>query len=123
MKNIVLFSTICFLFQGCTSINQPTASRALVESQFVELSEFDSFIDLSLVSALSNAETGTVLAIEDQIVVIGSKYFAATGLNCRKAISEQGGQDIYCLDGQANWFKVNKVISEYKETEMSEVGL
>jgi hypothetical protein len=120
MKNTILLSVVLILAQGCTSINQPKASRALVEQQFTVPGVS---ANLSLSAALSNSKAGTVLAIQQQPVVMGSKFFAATGLTCRRLTSEQAGQYIYCLDGQGSWFKVNKVISEYNESDMPEASL
>jgi uncharacterized protein YceK len=120
MKNIVLLTFILILVQGCSSINQPTASRPLVENQFVTPT---ATVGVSLADALSYSTTGTVVDIEKQHSVIGSKFFAATGLTCRKLSSEERGQDIYCLNDQGSWFKVNKVISEYNESNLQEAGL
>ncbi len=120
MKNIVVLSIILIVIQGCTSIDQPTASRSLVEHEFVAQAPS---VDLSLSAALSNSKAGSVLAIEQQPTVMGDKFFAATGLTCRKLIAELTGQHIYCLNTQGGWFKVNKVISEYNEKIMPEVSL
>jgi hypothetical protein len=112
MKNIVLLAVLSSLIQGCTSIVQPTASLPLVEHEFV----FPSGpVDVSLSTALSNAKVGAVLSIQQKPAVMGNRFFAATGLTCRKLTSAQAGQYIYCLNIQGNWFKVKKVISEYHE--------
>jgi hypothetical protein len=121
MKNIILLSVVFILTQGCTSINQPTASRALVEKQYATPTEL---VATPISDALSNAKVGAVVSIQDQAMVMGSKFFAATGLVCRKLKSEQTGQDIYCLNEQQDsWFKVNKVIAEYNENDFREAGL
>jgi hypothetical protein len=120
MKNKVLLLAVLIFAQGCTSINQPTASRALVENQFVTSS---AAVGILLSDALANSSVGTVFAMPDQAVVMGNKFFAATGLTCRKLTLEQKGQDIYCLNELGDWFKVNKVISEYNENDMQEAGL
>jgi hypothetical protein len=120
MKNIVFLAVISIQIQGCTSVSQPTASRPLVEHEFVTST---AFVDLSLGAVLSNTKAGTALVIEQQPVVMSDKFFAATGLTCRKLTSEQAGQYIYCLNIQGNWFKVNQVISEYNENAMAEANL
>jgi hypothetical protein len=120
MKNTLLLSVIFMMAQGCSSIDQPTASRALVDDQFFATA---APVNESLSAALSDSSEGAVLAIQDQPMVIGSKFFAATGLSCRKLNSKQTGQDIYCLNEQGGWFKVNKVISEYNENNLREAGL
>jgi hypothetical protein len=120
MKKIVLFPICVILTQGCTAISQPTASRSLVEQQFVVPS---ASVDSSLSAALSHSKTGTILAIEEQNLEIGNTFFAATGLNCRKVSLQQKGNDIYCFNDQGDWFKVNKVISEYNENELRETDL
>lgn len=120
MKNIVFLAVISIQIQGCTSISQPTASRPLVEQEFVTPT---ALTDLSLSAALSNNKAGTSLDIEQQPALMGDRFFAATGLTCRKLTSEQAGQYIYCLNIQGNWFKVNQVISEYNENVMAEANL
>jgi hypothetical protein len=119
MKNTVLLFAFLIFAQGCTSINQPTASIALVNNQFVMPS---ATVGASLADALANSSVGTVLAVQDQAVVMGNKFFAAIGFTCRKLTLEQSGQDIYCLNELGDWFKVNKVISEYNENDMQEAG-
>ena len=120
MKNTVLLFAILVFAQGCTTISQPTASVSLVGNQFVIPS---AVVDTVLAEALSNSNDGSVFAMQDQAVVLGNKFFAATGLTCRKLTVEQSGQDIYCLNELGGWFKVNKVISEYNEHDMQEAGL
>jgi hypothetical protein len=120
MKNKVLLLAVLIFAQGCTSINQPTASRALVENQFVTPAVI---VGVSLADALANSSVGTVFAVQDQAVVMGNKFFAAVGLTCRKLTLEQSGQAIYCLNERGDWFKVNKVISEYTENDMQEADL
>jgi hypothetical protein len=120
MKNTVLFFAILIFVQGCANISQPTASRALVENQFEAPAVI---VGVSLADALANSSVGTVLAVQNQAVVMGNKFFAAIGLTCRKLILEQSGQDIYCLNERGDWFKVNKVISEYTENDMQEAEL
>jgi hypothetical protein len=120
MKNIVLLVVISTLVQGCAGIAQPTASRPLVENEFVTPTVS---VDFSLNASLSNAKTGSSLVIEQQPAVMGERFFAATGLTCRKLAVEQTGQHIYCLKNQGSWFKIKKVISEYNENSMPEVSL
>jgi hypothetical protein len=120
MKNIVLLVVISTIFQGCASITQPTASRPLVEHKFVTST---GFVDSSLNVALSDSKAGTPVVIEQQPSVMGDRFFAATGLTCRKLTSEQAGQNIYCLNIQGRWFKVKRVISEYNENVMPEASL
>lgn len=120
MKNIVLLTVISTLIQGCTSIAQPTASRPLVEHEYVTPVASASS---ALSASLSNAITGDKLVVGQQPAVMGDIFFAATGLTCRKLISEPVGQHIYCLNTQGSWFKVKKVISEYNESATSEVSL
>jgi len=120
MKNITLLAVLLTLVQGCASIAQPTASRPLVEHEFVTPS---ASIDVSLSRFLSNAKTGAAITIQQKPVVMGERFFAASGLNCRKLTSELTGQTIYCLNTESSWFKVKKVISEYNESDMSEAIL
>jgi hypothetical protein len=120
MKNTVLLFAILIFVQGCANISQPTASRALVENQFVTPVVV---AGVSLADALANSSVGTVFAVQEQAVVMGNEFFAAVGLTCRNLILKQGGQDIYCLNERGDWFKVNKVISEYTENDMQEADL
>jgi hypothetical protein len=120
MKKIVLLAVLSTFIQGCTSIVQPTASLPLVEHEFVFPS---GSVDVSLSTALSNAKVGAVMSIQQKPAVMGERFFAATGLTCRKLTSAQAGQYIYCLNIQGNWFKVKKVISEYHESDTPRASL
>lgn len=120
MKNIVLLSVLSTFIQGCTSIEQPTASRPLVEHEYVTpTASTNSFLN----SSLSNAKAGEKLVVEQQPAVMGDVFFAASGLTCRKLITKQVGQNIYCLNTRGHWFKVKNVISEYNESVISEASL
>ena len=120
MKNIVLLAVLSTLIQGCTSIAQPTASRPLVENEFVIPS---APVNVSLSTALSNAEAGVEMIIQQKPAVFGERFFAATGLTCRKLTSVLTGQAIYCLNTDSSWFKVKKVISEYHESDTPRASL
>ena len=120
MKKITLLAVLSILMQGCTSIAQPTASRPLVEHEFVTPS---AIVDVSLSTLLSNAKTGAAVTIQKKPAVLGERFFAATGLNCRKVTSEQAGQHIYCLNMLGSWFQVKKVISEYQESDIPRASL
>jgi len=120
MKKIVLLAVLPSFIQGCTSIVQPTASRPLVEHEFVIPSVF---VDVPLSTALSNAKTGAAINIQQQHAVLGERFFAATGLTCRKLTSVLTGQAIYCLNTDSSWFKVKKVISEYHESDTPRASL
>ncbi|PKG98937.1 hypothetical protein [Paraglaciecola sp. MB-3u-78] len=120
MKNIILLTVLSTLIQGCTSIAQPTASLPLVEHEFVFPS---ASIDVSLSTALSNAKAGSEMIIQQKPTVMGERFFAATGLTCRKLTSEQTGQHIYCLNIQGSWFQVENVISEYNESDIPRASL
>ncbi|MFT7315620.1 MAG: hypothetical protein ACI9J5_003782 [Paraglaciecola sp.] len=120
MKNIVLLAVLSTFIQGCSSIVQPTASLPLVEHEFVIPI---GSVDVSLSTALSNAKSGAAMNIHQQPAVMGERFFAATGLNCRKLTSVQAGQHIYCLNIQGNWFQVKKVISEYHESDIPRASL
>jgi hypothetical protein len=120
MKNIALIVVISIFIQGCTSIEQPTASRALVEEVVVGPTES---VEFSLSTALFNSQAGSHLLIEQQPAVMGDTFFAATGLTCRKLHSEQAGPYTFCLNIQGNWFKVKRVISEYNEHVISGASL
>jgi hypothetical protein len=120
MKNIVLIAVISTLIQGCTSIAQPTASRPLVENEFVTPNVS---VDFSLSEALFDLKTGAALVIDQQSAVMGDRFFAATGFTCRKLTSEKAGQHIYCLNNVGSWYKVKRVISEYNEDILPEETL
>jgi hypothetical protein len=120
MKNIMLLAVLSTFIQGCSSIKQPTASLPLVEHQFVIPT---GSVDVSLSTALSNAKTGAAMNIHQQPAVMGERFFAATGLNCRKLTSVQAEEHIYCLSIQGNWFQVKKVISEYHESDIPRTSL
>jgi hypothetical protein len=120
MKNIVLLAVLSTFLQGCTSISQPTASRPLVEHEFVIPT---GSVDVALSTALSNARTGATMNVHQQPALMGERFFAATGLNCRKLILVQAEQHIYCLNIQGNWFQVKKVISEYHESDIPRANL
>jgi hypothetical protein len=120
MKNVMLLAVLSTFIQGCSSITQPTASRPLVAHEFVMPI---SSVDVSLSIALSNAKTGAAMNIHQQSVVMGERFFAATGLTCRKLTSVQAGQHVYCLNIQGNWFQIKKVISEYHESDIPKASL
>ena len=116
----MLLAVLSTFIQGCSSIVQPTASLPLVEHDFVIPI---GSVDVSLSTALSNAKSGAAMNIHQQPAVMGERFFAATGLNCRKLTSAQAGQYIYCLNIEGNWFKVKKVISEYHESDTPRASL
>ena len=120
MKKILFLAVLSILIQGCTSISQPVASRPLVEHKFVTPI---ASVESSLGMDLSNVDVGTAVVVEKQSAVMGERFFAATGLSCRKLTVQHTGQDVYCLNTQGRWFKVKRVISEYNEKDMSEVSL
>ena len=120
MKKILLVVALSIFIQGCTSIAQPVPSRPLVEHKFVTPI---ASVESSLGMALSNEDVGTAVVVEQQSAVMGERFFAATGLSCRKLTLQQLGQNIYCLNAQGSWFKVKRVISEYNENDMPEVSL
>lgn len=123
LSTSIIFVLSLITLQACTSISQPTASRALVEQQFVLASANSGTIESNLRAALENSAAGTGVIVNNDSLVLGNTYFAATGQTCRRLSSQQSDQIIYCLNEQDGWFKVNKVIAEYNENDFSGAGL
>ncbi len=109
MKNIVLLLVIGTLMQGCANVSQPTASRPLVDKKVMGKT---TPVDISINSILDNAKSGESVQANQHSMVLGSKFVSATGLTCRKLVSDKAGLDVYCLNLNNHWFKVKRVISE-----------
>jgi hypothetical protein len=114
MKTIALLCLSFIFLQGCSSVAQPKASLNLVEEQFDVPNEP---VDEALHDALSNLATNSTFFLSEKTTIIGDKFFAASGFTCRKLKYEEVGFDLFCKNQDDVWFKVNKVISEYNETD------
>ncbi|MGS2719892.1 hypothetical protein [Paraglaciecola aestuariivivens] len=119
MKNIVLLALSSAFLLSCTTVSQPIASRPLVEQGYLAP---NSQIVSSLNTQLSTNPPTDSFTIQGQNVALGPKYFAATGLVCRK-LSSKIQHQIYCQNTKGNWFKVKQVLSEYKGEVMQEAKL
>lgn len=100
------------LFQGCTSISQPTASRPLVEHEYVIAAPAES--DL-MQRQLTHSTSGSIISLDNDSGTIGPKFFAATGATCRKVFLTMSGQTVFCQNELKQWYRVKSVISEYIE--------
>lgn len=110
-KFVVLFSSL-FLIQGCTSVTQPVAKRALVEHEY---SNPASSVSSEFANALQNSKVGSSQTIRTQTFTFGQAFFSASGLNCRKVLVESVSDTIYCQRADNDWYQVNRVISEYSD--------
>ncbi|MDO6559647.1 hypothetical protein [Paraglaciecola chathamensis] len=105
------------LFQGCTSISQPTASRPLVEHEYVISTPVEND---SMQRSLSNISADASISIDAQAATLGPKYFSASGVICRSAETQYSGQYLFCQNALKQWYRVKSVISTYNEN-ISEV--
>ena len=100
------------LFQGCASISQPTASRPLVEHEYVISAPAES--DL-MQRQLNSIQSGSKISVNNESGTIGAQFFAATGATCRKVYFTHSGQAVFCQNELKQWYRVKSVISEYIE--------
>ncbi len=112
MKKLSSFFLLSILLQGCTSIDQPIASRALVEHEFVS--------DAKPVSStqqviLSQSSMSTNVQIDGKPAVLGKPFFAASGKTCRKVQFMLDGQRVYCKTNNGDWYAVSPVLASYSE--------
>ena len=115
-KFVVLFSSL-FLFQGCSSVTQPVANRALVEHEY---SNPASSVSSDFAKALQTAKDKDSRVINSQTFTFGLSFFSASGLNCRKVAVESASNTIYCKRADNDWYQVNRVISEYSDGKIKE---
>tara|TARA_R110001632_G_scaffold8686_12_gene34617 strand:+ start:29182 stop:29541 length:360 start_codon:yes stop_codon:yes gene_type:complete len=112
MNKYCYFLASVMLFQGCTSISQPTASRPLVEHEYVIAAPAES--DL-MQRQLSRNESGSKISVNKESGTIGAQFFAATGATCRKVYFTTSGQTVFCRNELKQWYRVKSVISVYAE--------
>ena len=112
MKKIVIAISSLFVFQGCSSIEQPVAKRPLVEQAYVYPS---ATTNETLASALSNGESGLSILDNGQEIVLGNRFFAASGWTCRKLDYKRSQTKTFCF-ANTLWFEAKNVIAEYTET-------
>lgn len=110
-KYCYLLASVVF-FQGCSSINQPTASRPLVEHTYIGESRPESD-DMQIV--LSRNAEGDSFRAKNETGVVGAEFFSATGVRCKKVTFVNGGPLVFCLNGLKQWYKVRPVISQYNK--------
>lgn len=115
-KFVVLFSSV-FLFQGCASVTQPVAKRALVEHEY---SNPASSVSSDFAKVLQTAKNNDSRVINNQTFTFGQSFFSASGLNCRKVAVETASYTIYCKRADNDWYQVNRVISEYSDGNIKE---
>ncbi|MEP4891751.1 MAG: DVU3141 family protein [Aliiglaciecola sp.] len=112
MKKLSSFFLLSILVQGCTSIDQPIASRALVEHEFVT--------DVPLVSSaqqaiLSQSSVTKSVQLNGQSAILGKPFFSASGKTCRKVKFLVDGQRVYCQTDNGGWYPVSPVLASYNE--------
>lgn len=113
MKNLFLVPPIMFLITACSTIEQPIASRPLVEQNFT-----NKYLQLPENSwdPLANSVVGQVVNLSSQQVKLDKLYFSATGKQCRQLFFPNDLLRIACRDAiGSQWFLVKPVISEYIE--------
>jgi hypothetical protein len=114
MYKYCYFLLSALLVQGCTSINQPTASRSLVEhNHIISIPAQNDYMQ----KQLSHSQSGVIINLGDETGTLGPRFFAASGVTCRKAFAETTDQRVYCLNALKQWYKVKAVISVYHESE------
>ena len=118
MRNICSLLLVTFYLVGCTSINQPVASRALVEYSFISK---QNNVPSEFWQDLSTARYGKKIVIDQQSAKLGQQYFAANGRTCRKLMWIDSNFDslprVTCKSTQDDsWHYVKPVMSEYIET-------
>ncbi|MDO6691948.1 hypothetical protein Q4574_01570 [Aliiglaciecola sp. 3_MG-2023] len=112
MKKLSSFFLLSILLQGCTSIDQPVASRALVEHEFVS----DAVpVSTALQAILSQSSLSKQVQINGKPAVLGKTFFAASGKTCRKAQFVSDGQRVYCQANSGDWYAVSPVLASYSE--------
>ncbi|WP_133468396.1 hypothetical protein [Paraglaciecola marina] len=100
------------LLQGCSSIEQPVASRALVEYEFGNGAVV---LPLNQQLVLSQADDDKSVQLGNKKAELGPIFFAASGKNCRKVKFIKGGQRVYCKTRAGDWYAVNPVLATYSE--------
>ncbi|GAA0856749.1 hypothetical protein GCM10009114_19850 [Aliiglaciecola litoralis] len=102
------------MLQGCSTIEQPTAQRPLVEHEYVDPAEQ---VESPLASALTDVPAGATRVVGGKQIQFGRTFFAASGLLCRNLVDHSNQERIYCKRSQSNWFAVNNVIAQYSESQ------
>lgn len=114
MKKLFCLSALVLLVSACSSIEQPIASRLLVEQNVANVYQE---LPKNVWSDLSNAATGAVVYLESQQVSLDKLYFSANGKQCRQLLFPNDSLRISCRIGEAaKWYLVKPVISEYIES-------
>ncbi|MEP2651479.1 MAG: hypothetical protein ABJH06_05725 [Paraglaciecola sp.] len=111
LSSLLLLGT---LFQGCSSIDQPIASRALVENEFGP--------DIVLLSSeqqlvFSKDSNTRQVQINGKQAELGQVFFAASGKICRKVQFLVDGQRVYCKTDKGSWYAVSPVLASYNEAD------
>ena len=116
MKKFWIILGICSVFQGCTAIQQPVATRQLVEDSTT--SGFPT-VAAELNQLLSNQQENSSVIWEGQTAMLGKRFFSATGKTCRKVTIEQLGDRVFCQGEDNQWFTVQPVLAEYQSEQVS----
>ena len=117
MRNILCLLFASLYMVGCSSINQPVASRALVEYTF---SSEQKNVPSAFWQTLSSAKFGNEIIINQQPAELGQQYFSANGRTCRKILWRDNNIDslarVICKSSKDDsWQYVKSVMSEYIE--------
>lgn len=115
MKILSSLLLLSILLQGCTSIEQPVASRALVE---YELGGSVVHLPANQQQILSDSADTQSTQLDGKRVVLGKPFFAASGKICRKVQFKLDGQRVYCKTHKGEWYAVNQVLASYTESTM-----
>lgn len=113
MKNISCILLSVSVLAGCAGIDQPIASRPLVEHDF-ETQE--TLVPESLWSQFSDADSKTQITVQSSYAQLSAPFFAANGKTCRKLIFAQATTQVACQSSdKTSWYYVKPVLAEYSE--------
>lgn len=113
MNRLTSILILCAAVQGCSSIDQPVASRALVDYQMVsELRPVKTNFN-DVLNRTSNSET---VILNGQQALLGESFFSAAGKTCRKVSFIEQGERVYCQAESNQWFEIESILADYKST-------
>jgi hypothetical protein len=112
MHKYYFFLVSFILLQGCSSIEQPIASRPLVEQEYIVTTPVEND---DMQSILNNTPSDSTITLKDEVATLGPVFFAASGVHCRKAIVIPGEQQLFCQNQFKQWYQVQSVMSEYND--------
>ncbi|GAC13304.1 DVU3141 family protein [Aliiglaciecola lipolytica] len=112
MKKLSSLILLGILLQGCTSIDQPVASRALVDHDYAIQTAPVSAEQQTILSQTYHANT---VQLDGKPAILGKPFFAASGRTCRKVQFIVDGQRVFCKTTEGDWYPIVPVLASYSE--------